>query len=215
MASIVEDISHDGDYMHLPSVDKEDADDYTDLPSQEEEEVEEGSQGGMATVCKPREFGGLGLINTRLMNISLMLKWIWKLYQGAEGLWADLIRAKYLRGNDLFSPVVPTKGSQFWNAIQKIKWYFKLGARHSVADGRRTYFWLDWWTGRGPLRDLFPRLFQCCDSPFATVAGVRDANGWRIRFRRQFGLAEIVEWDNLCREIHALPSSRGQCFLGA
>jgi hypothetical protein len=41
MASIVEDISHDGDYMHLPSVDKEDADDYTDLPSQEEEEVEE------------------------------------------------------------------------------------------------------------------------------------------------------------------------------
>jgi hypothetical protein len=39
-----------------------------------------------ATVCKPREFGGLGVINTRLMNISLMLKWIWKLYQGAEGL---------------------------------------------------------------------------------------------------------------------------------
>jgi hypothetical protein len=32
-----------------------------------------------ATVCKPWEFGGLGVINTRLMNISLMLKWIWKL----------------------------------------------------------------------------------------------------------------------------------------
>jgi hypothetical protein len=29
-----------------------------------------------ATVCRPREFGGLGVINTRLMNISLMLKWI-------------------------------------------------------------------------------------------------------------------------------------------
>jgi hypothetical protein len=163
-----------------------------------------------ATVCKPREFGGLGVINTRLMNISLMLKWIWKLYQGAEGLWADLIRAKYLRGNDLFSPVVPTKGSQFWNAIQKIKWYFKLGARHNVADGRRTYFWLDWWTGRGPLRDLFPRLFQCCDNPFATVAGVRDANGWRIRFRRTFGLAETVEWENLCRIFDLHPYTTGE-----
>jgi hypothetical protein len=144
------------------------------------------------------------------MNIALMLKWIWKLYQGAEGLWADLLRAKYLRGNDLFSPLVPTKGSQFWNAIHKIKWYFKLGARHRVANGRRTYFWLDWWTGKGPLRVLFPRLFECCDNHFATVAGVRDANGWHIRFRRTFGTAEVVEWENLCRIFDLHPFSEGE-----
>jgi hypothetical protein len=163
-----------------------------------------------ATVCKPRELGGLGILNTKLMNIALMLKWIWKLYQGAEGLWADLLRAKYLRGNDLFSPLVPTKGSQFWNAIHKIKWYFKLGARHRVANGRRTYFWLDWWTGKGPLRVLFPRLFECCDNHFATVAGVRDANGWHIRFRRTFGTAEVVEWENLCRIFDLHPFSEGE-----
>jgi hypothetical protein len=40
---------------------------------------------------------GSGILNTKSMNIALMLKWIWKLYQGAEGLWADLIRAKYGR----------------------------------------------------------------------------------------------------------------------
>jgi hypothetical protein len=124
------------------------------------------------------------------MNIALMLKWIWKLYQNAEGLWADLLRAKYLGDEDLFSPLVPTKGSQFWNAIQKVKWYFKLGARHLVHDGRRTYFWLDWWTGRGPLRERFPLLFSCCDNQFIMVAGVRSAEGWRIRFRRTFGLVE-------------------------
>jgi hypothetical protein len=44
-----------------------------------------------ATFCKPREFGGLGVLNTKFMNIALMLKWAWKLYQNAEGLWADLI----------------------------------------------------------------------------------------------------------------------------
>jgi hypothetical protein len=42
----------------------------------------------------------------------------------ADGLWADLIRAKYLGEHDLFSPLVPTKGSQFWNSIQRVKWYF-------------------------------------------------------------------------------------------
>jgi hypothetical protein len=38
-----------------------------------------------ATVCKPKEFGGLGILNTRHMNIAMMLKWIWKLYQNAKG----------------------------------------------------------------------------------------------------------------------------------
>jgi hypothetical protein len=92
------------------------------------------------TVCKPKEFRGLGILNTRLMNLTLMIKWIWKLYQNSDGLWADLIRAEYLRGRDLFDKEVPTHGSQFWNAIQKIKWHFKLGARHKVHSGNRTFF---------------------------------------------------------------------------
>jgi hypothetical protein len=152
-----------------------------------------------ATMCKPKEFGGLGILNTKVMNIALMLKWIWKLYQGSNGLWVDLLRAKYLGNNDLFSSEVPQTGSQFWNSIQKIKWYFKLGARHRVRNGRRTYFWLDWWTGSGPLRDRFPRLFSCSDNPFTTISGATQLDEWRIRFRRTFGLAEVVEWENLCR----------------
>jgi hypothetical protein len=163
-----------------------------------------------ATVCKPRAFGGLGILNTKSMNIALMVKWIWKIYQNAEGLWADLLRAKYLGDHDLFSPAVPTKGSQFWNSIQKIKWYFKLGAKHQVHNGRRTYFWLDWWTGNGPLRFTFPRLFACCDNHFATVQGVRTNEGWRIRFRRTFSLAERAEWDNLCRIFDLSPASDGE-----
>jgi hypothetical protein len=51
------------------------------------------------------------------MNIALMLKWVWELYQDAEGLWADLLWAKYLGSQDLFSPLVLTRGSQFWTAI--------------------------------------------------------------------------------------------------
>jgi hypothetical protein len=63
-----------------------------------------------AMVCKPRGFDGLGFLNTNFMNIAPVLKWIWKLYQNAEGLWADLIRAKYVGEDDLFSPEVPTTG---------------------------------------------------------------------------------------------------------
>jgi hypothetical protein len=107
-------------------------------------------------MCKPKGFGGLGILNTKLLNIALMLKWVWKLYQDAEGLWADIMRAKYLAGRDLFDASVPSRGSQLWNSIQNIKWYFKLGAKHVALNGRHTRFWLDWWTGRDPSRPDFP-----------------------------------------------------------
>jgi uncharacterized protein YqgQ len=53
-----------------------------------------------------KKYGGLKILNTKYMNIALMLRWIWKLYQNEGGLWADLLRAKYLGYNDFFSPVV-------------------------------------------------------------------------------------------------------------
>jgi hypothetical protein len=112
---------------------------------------------------------GSRILNTKSMNIALMLKWIWKLYQGAEGLWADLIRAKYLGDRDIFSREVPVQGSQFWKAIQKIKWLFKLGAKHKVHNGRWTFFWLDWWIVSAPLRARYPLLFSYCEEPFISV----------------------------------------------
>jgi hypothetical protein len=45
---------------------------------------------------------------------------------------------------------------------------------------------------------------------FISIFGARVLDGepgeWRLRFRRQFRLAEAVEWDNLCQEIQAVPT---------
>ena len=30
--------------------------------------------------CLPKDFGGLGILNTRVLNESLLIKWIWRLY---------------------------------------------------------------------------------------------------------------------------------------
>jgi hypothetical protein len=135
------------------------------------------------------------------MNIALLLKWIWKLYQGAEGLWADLLREKYLGERDLFAAETPTRGSQFWTALQKIKWYFKLGAKHHVENGGKTNFWFDWCPGSAPHKDRFPSLFDICTFPNITVRYAFQGEEWGIVFRRSFGLPEAVEWDNLTREL--------------
>jgi hypothetical protein len=61
--------------------------------------------------------------------------------------------------------------------------------------------------GTGLLRAIFSRLFACCDNQFATVEGVRHAEGWRIRFQRPLGMEEAVEWNNLCRIFDVSPMS--------
>jgi hypothetical protein len=97
-------------------------------------------------VCRPKECGGLGLLNSKKMNIALMLKWVWKLFQ--------IIRAKYPSANNIFAGS-GQGGSQFWRSLHKIKHLFKLGARHLVQDGNRTLFWMDKWFGDVALKDRF------------------------------------------------------------
>jgi hypothetical protein len=51
-------------------------------------------------VCRPREFGGLGILNTQIFNEYMMAKWIWKLYEQKDSLMARILRAKYMRHCD-------------------------------------------------------------------------------------------------------------------
>jgi hypothetical protein len=122
----------------------------------------------------------------------------------------DILKAKYLGDMNIFSHETPRRGSQFWSVLQKIKWYFKLGAKHHVTNGKRTYVWLDWWIGNTTLRDRYPQLFDCCAFPYIMVKDARQGQGWGILFRRPLGLAETIEWDNLTRELDGIKASELQ-----
>jgi hypothetical protein len=47
----------------------------------------------------------MGITDTSMMNICLMVKWIWRLVTREKGLWADLLISKYLTNKDF--PVDP------------------------------------------------------------------------------------------------------------
>jgi hypothetical protein len=111
-------------------------------------------------VCQPKDQGGIGIINTRFLNIALMTKWIWRLSDPAEhnSLWFKLLQAKNFNTDNIFAGT-SQGGSQFWRNINKIKHFFKLGAKYNVENGEKDCFWTDWWVGDAPLALRFPRLF--------------------------------------------------------
>jgi hypothetical protein len=46
-------------------------------------------------ICKPKKEGGLGVKNLRVMNLSLLAKWRWKLLLEGNELWKKVVMAKY------------------------------------------------------------------------------------------------------------------------
>jgi hypothetical protein len=48
-------------------------------------------------LAKPKDFGGLGFTDTRVMNKCMLSKWIIKLERGDTDLCTKMLRNKYLK----------------------------------------------------------------------------------------------------------------------
>jgi hypothetical protein len=142
------------------------------------------------------------------MNQALLLKWVWRLYQGEDTIWARLIRAKYHDANDIFSGN-GQGGSQFWKSLHKVKHLFKAGAKHVVKDGNRTSFWRDWWIESRPLNESFPLLFAICDDESVSVANALQGEGLAIRFRRSLDQGGTIQWRILCALVEGVVLAPG------
>jgi hypothetical protein len=130
------------------------------------------------------------------MNVALLLKWVWRLYQEEDAIWAKILWAKYSDADNLFAGV-GQGGSPFWRSIHKVKHYFTLGAKFSIRNGFHTRFWLDWWVGATPLKDSFPNLFAVCEDPSVLVAQSFLSDKLVVRLRRSLDLQGMAQWREL------------------
>ena len=51
-------------------------------------------------VCKSKEDGGLGIRTLKETNLALLGKWLWKIGDGSEALWKQLLFSKYGTSRD-------------------------------------------------------------------------------------------------------------------
>lgn len=111
---------------------------------------------------RPKSLGGLGIINTYIMNKCLIIKWWWRILNTSLGvLWFDILKAKYFPSS---SPLLALAcgGSQFWHDLNKLRDEFRSHVKFVVHNGEFVCFCLDWWHGDSPLRSSFLVLFSYC-----------------------------------------------------
>ena len=71
-------------------------------------------------VCCSKSKGGLGVKDLRKQNISLLVKWWWKL-ETQDGLWQKIVKAKYLRNKTVASVKPRISDSPSWKNLLKVK----------------------------------------------------------------------------------------------
>jgi hypothetical protein len=91
------------------------------------------------TVCMPKDQGGLGVLDLEKMNIALLAKWLWKLFN-EDGIWQKILRKKYLQKQTLCHAVTKNGDSHFWQGLMEVKKFFWQHCKIQIGDGAKTSF---------------------------------------------------------------------------
>jgi hypothetical protein len=108
-------------------------------------------------VCKPKDKGGLGVINLEIQNDALLLKHLFKFFNHAETPWVQMTWQAYYQN---ISPQVAGKvGSFWWRDVCGLITNFRSVMTCNPGNGSTALFWKDRW-GEELMADRFARLFS-------------------------------------------------------
>lgn len=119
-------------------------------------------------VCRSKQKGGLGVKDLRKQNISLMVKWWWKL-ETKKGVWQDIIKARYLRNKTVTTVKPRFSDSPCWKSILKVREFYLVGRKVNIESGDIARIWHDSIVGLPPFKVQFPMLFDICNDTECTV----------------------------------------------
>ena len=88
-------------------------------------------------LCRPKDQGGLEILDLQLQNKCLLAKWLVNLLN-TTGLWQTLLTNKYLRSKFLTQVKAKPYYSHFWRGLMKIKDEVLANGSFVIKDGCKT-----------------------------------------------------------------------------
>lgn len=154
------------------------------------------------TVMKPKEKGGLSVINLRLQNDALLLKQLVKFYNNANIPWVQLIWYRY------YTNKVPHTarevGSFWWKDVLRLHVIFRNIARCEIGDGATVCFWDDSWD-MSVFSQEYPRLASFALNADASVKEIMQAENLDDIFFLPLSQQAYAEFVDLQNRLQNLP----------
>ena len=150
-------------------------------------------------VCRPKNQGGLGVLNLRIQNKALLLKNLHKYFNKHDTPWVQLIWNTYYNEGAL-----PRKleGSFWWKTHIKLLDSYKGLAKCNIGDGKSVFLWTDLWHN-SCLYQRMPHLVTYAKKYDTTVHDVVNQEALEDLFHlplSQQAFNEFQELQILCQE---------------
>ncbi|XP_057450751.1 uncharacterized protein LOC130742662 [Lotus japonicus] len=170
-------------------------------------------------------YGGLGVGFLEWKNKAMLLKWVWRFGREKDALWRMVICKKYGLPMELISLNLDTLELKklsiplmdvctVWRDSGLVGSVFRDGLACQVGRGASVLFWLDHWTGSGPLRLVFPRVFALATHKRETIMECGTPVGhqwaWNITFQRDFLGWERQHYDAFMCHLQSLVPKQGE-----
>jgi hypothetical protein len=120
-------------------------------------------------VFRPKDKGGLGILNLELQNKALLMKQLHKFYTKLDVPWVHLI---WSLDGDNVPHACSKRGSFWWKDIFSFVDDYRAVTQCVIGNGSSVLFWKDFWSDGTLLCEKFPRLFSFAISEDTSVAAM-------------------------------------------
>ncbi|KAK1275589.1 hypothetical protein QJS04_geneDACA012807 [Acorus gramineus] len=139
-----------------------------------------------ATVCKPKKEGGLGMLDLKSMNSTLLTKWLWRWVTGQNVTWIRVMKDRY-EGHSMGEkrwPVINAKMSSVCKGLFAERGEVERAIGWELGNGISIQFWHDRWCGEERLGDVAPNILRLARNKEGEVHDFfrqdGSAGGWNV-----------------------------------
>ena len=159
-------------------------------------------------ICRPKQKGGLGILNLSLQNEALLMKHLDKFYNKENVPWVQLIWDSYYYNR--VPHATDLCGSLWWKDVSKLMDKFRACSSIKPGVGDTVLFWFDNWslgTMTDTIQQSISRLFSYAKDPNVSLLEFRSTQEINTLFHLPLSLQAYHELNKLQDILANLPVS--------
>ncbi|KAK4286586.1 hypothetical protein QN277_003122 [Acacia crassicarpa] len=151
-------------------------------------------------ITLPKHYGGLGLKRLCSVNRAFGAKLAWSLVKGEDGLWAEVLKKKYMLRDEESLLNSKNSDSTLWKFICRQEEVVEAGSRWQVRNGESVSFFTDIWLFKSETIEKKCKRLLTAEEKGSTVADWVLSGFWDLS-----RLGEIVTEEVIRNLIAVLP----------